>query len=84
MLGGALLDAMQHVRGEATDALPCASGAAQEATIVVDPVAALHRLQGCVVRKAWVRHNFKAGGSTRRLQLAPGSGGRPGALFLIR
>ena len=35
-------------------------------------------LQGTVVRKAWVRPNFKAGGSVRRMQLAPGSGGRAG------
>ena len=34
--------------------------------------------QGTVVRKAWVRPNFKAGGSVRRMQLAPSSGGRAG------
>lgn len=34
--------------------------------------------QGCVVRKAWVRPNFKQGGSTRRIQLASGSDGRAG------
>lgn len=33
-------------------------------------------LQGCLVRKAWVRPNFKQGGSIRRIQLAPGSSGR--------
>ncbi|PRW45539.1 hypothetical protein C2E21_6017 [Chlorella sorokiniana] len=37
--------------------------------------------QGFVVRKAWVRPNFKAGGSVRRMQLAPGSGGRAELLY---
>ncbi|KAL4422371.1 hypothetical protein ABPG75_008568 [Micractinium tetrahymenae] len=37
--------------------------------------------QGCMVRKAWVRPNFKQGGSTRRIQLAPGSGGRAEMLY---
>lgn len=38
----------------------------------------LNYVQGCIVRKAWVRPNFKQGGSTRRVQLAPGSSGRAG------
>ncbi len=35
-------------------------------------------VQGCVVHKAWVRPNFKQGGSVRCIQLAPGADGRPG------
>ncbi|EFN53064.1 hypothetical protein CHLNCDRAFT_54039 [Chlorella variabilis] len=37
--------------------------------------------QGCVVRKAWVKPNFKQGGSVRCVQLAPGGGGKAELLY---
>ena len=39
-------------------------------------------VQGCVVHKAWVKSNFKQGGSVRRIQLGLGANGRAGAQLL--
>lgn len=65
------MQACWHARGLQLLAAPQAPGLTRHSPV--------HANQGCVVRKAWVRANFKIGGSVRRLQLAPGAGGRLGA-----